>query len=390
MKPVPYFVLALAMGLPAVLVGLELPSWSHTASAKFALQSDLRVVYTPGYMLRTGQRKQIYDFAAVRRNQDQRISSDGGALPFLHPAYEVLLFVPISLIPYHAAYLLWVAVNLSVLGLIYLLLRQCVPDLLQIGPAWMLPALLLGFMPIAITIFEGQDSLLLLLILIASHRALESNEAAAGALLGLGIFRFQVLLPIACLFLVWRGAKFVTGWLAASAVMLAISSAITGTVAQIQYVQLLRQVGRVSDWFMIRRMPNLRALFAVSGLNSVLLFLASLIVFASVALVGFGLDARQKLLLSISTSALITYYFFLHDASILALPLLVSLNDFVARRDWVLTGLTAGTISAFSILWFARESFYLGAIFTAVFLSTQIYAIWRNNKVRGTEQPVAT
>src|SRR5260370_2528816 len=56
MKTVPHYVLALAMALPAILLGVEIPSWLSLRSQKIALQSDLRVFYTPGYMLRTGQR----------------------------------------------------------------------------------------------------------------------------------------------------------------------------------------------------------------------------------------------------------------------------------------------------------------------------------------------
>lgn len=390
MKAFPYLVVALSMGLPAVLVGLEIPSWSHLASSKLARQSDLRVVYTPGYMLRTGQRQEIYDFTAVRRNQDRRVAADGGALPFLHPAYEALLFVPLSFIPYNAAYRVWAAVNLGILGLIYYFLRPCLSDLCRIGPAWALPALLLGFMPIAFTILEGQDSLLLLLILVASYRRIRSSEIAAGALLGLGIFRFQVLLPVVGLFLIWRGVRLVAGWLAVSTAMIAISAAITGVVAQIQYVRLLGHMGRVSDWLLIRRMPNLRSLFVASGLSLWVLVLVSSIIFSLAALVGFRQDARQRFLLSISVSVLTTYYLFLHDASILALPLLVSLNDFVTRRDWILTGLTVGALSAFAIFWFARESFYLGALFTAFFLGTQVVAIWRANEAMPVEQQAAS
>ena len=87
MKPIPYYVLAVAMAVPAALVGVQIPSWLSLRSETLALQSDLRVFYTPGYMLRTGQRRDIYNFAAIRRNQDEKIASDNAAVPFLHPAF---------------------------------------------------------------------------------------------------------------------------------------------------------------------------------------------------------------------------------------------------------------------------------------------------------------
>ena len=93
MKPAPYYVLALAVALAAALVGVDIPSWFSLGSRTIALQSALRVFYTPGYMLRTGEARDLYDFAAIRRNQAEQIAADNGALPFLHPAYEAVLFI---------------------------------------------------------------------------------------------------------------------------------------------------------------------------------------------------------------------------------------------------------------------------------------------------------
>jgi hypothetical protein len=370
-KPVPYYVLALAMAVPAALVGVQISSWLSLLSEGLALQSDLRVFYTPGYMLRTGQRKDIYDFAAIRRNQDERVASDNAAVPFLHPAYEAAFFVPLSFLSYRMAYLVWAGANLAILGLIYFLLRPCLPDLSGLGPLWIPPALLLGFMPVAFTILAGQDSLFLLLILVMAYRRIASQELQAGFLLGLGMFRFQILLPIIALFLLWRGLKFVAGWLAGSAVILSISAAITGIAAQAQYAKLLRQMGGISIWLLIRRMPNLRGLFSAFGLGLIPLMLASLSIFIVAAVVGARQDARHKLLLAVSVSALATYYLFLHDLSVLALPLLLAINEAIARRNWVRAALVSASLSGFAIFWFARDSFYLGSVFTLLFFATE-------------------
>src|SRR5258708_13162227 len=98
MKPVPYYVLALAMAVPAILVGVELPSLLRFQS--LAVHSDFRVFYTPGYMLRTGQRKDIYYFPAVRPIHDERVAADDAAVPFGLPAYESVFFAPLSVRPY--------------------------------------------------------------------------------------------------------------------------------------------------------------------------------------------------------------------------------------------------------------------------------------------------
>ncbi len=380
MKPVPYYVLALAMAIPAVLVGVAIPSWLHLGSETYALQSDLRVVYTPGYMLRTGQAKDIYDFPAIRRNQSEKVAPDNGALPFLHPAYEAVLFMPLSFLPYRTAYVVWAGVNFTILGLVYFLLRPCLPNLSAVGPKWIPPALLLGFLPVAITIMEGQDSLLLLLIFVLAYRRIGSNELQAGVLLGLGMFRFQVLLPIVALFLLWRSLKFVAGWVVGSAAVLSASVVITGVGAQIQYVRLLRQMASVSFWPMLGRMPNLRGLFAACDFGMVPLALVSISIFLVAAVIGVRQDAQQRLLLAVSVSALVTYYLFLHDLSVLALPILLAINEAIGRRDWLRAALASAVLSGFAVLWFARDKFYLGALFTLFFLGTQEAGLWKQWK----------
>jgi hypothetical protein len=234
-------------------------------------------------------------------------------------------------------------------------------------------------MPIAFTILAGQDSLFLLLILVLVYRRLGSSELQAGMLLGLAMFRFQVLLPIVVLFLLWRNLKFVAGWVAGSVVVMSVSAAITGIGGQIQYLRLLRAMGGVSFWLLLRRMPNLRALFTAVGLGIVPLILASLLIFLAAAVVGAGRNPQQKFLVAITVSALVTYYLFLHDLSVLVLPVLVAINEAVGRRDWLRAALDSVVLSGFAVFWFARDSFYLGALLTLIFCATEGAELWDRN-----------
>ncbi len=379
MKLVPYYVLALAMAIPAILVGVEIPRWLFLWSPTAALESDLRVFYTPGYMLRTGQAKDIYNFPAIRRNQDERIAPDNGAVPFLHPAYEAAFFVPLSFLPYRAAYVVWAGVNFGILGLVYFLLRPCLPYLSEVGPEWIGPALLLGFMPVAFTILAGQDSLILLLILVLTYRRIESNELQAGVLLGLGMFRFQLLLPMVLLFLLWRSVKFVAGWALSSAAVLSVSVVITGVRAQMQYVGLLRQMGTVSLWLLLRRMPNLRGLFAACDFGMVPLALVSLSFFLVAVIMGARQRPPQRLLLAVSASVIVTYYLFLHDLSILALPVLVAINGAIGRMVWRRAAHASAVLLGFAVLWFAPDRFYLGALLTLFFFVTSGAGLWKQD-----------
>jgi Glycosyltransferase family 87 len=383
-KTIPYWALALVMAVPAILVGLEIPTWYFFGSQPVMLQSDLRVLYTPAYMLRTGQRKNIYNFSAIRSNQEKTIADDGGALPFLHPAYEAGLVVPLSFLPYRAAYFVWAFVNFAVLALVFFLFRDCLPHLSSIGPKWTLPALLLGFMPIAFAILEGQDSIFLLLIVVVAYRRIASHQVQAGMLLGLGAFRFQIILPIIALFLVWRGLKIVAGWIVSSAAMWGASVAITGIRAQMQYIELLHQVGRVSSRLLLDRMPNIRALFTAYSLGIVPIVALTIFIFVVAAVVGNRENARQKLFLAVCVSSLVPWYLFIHDLSLLALPILVAIDEAIGRKDWLSAALPSAVLCGFGIFWFTRSTLYVGVLFTLFFFATQVVKLWSREHLRST------
>src|SRR5438876_4352759 len=372
MKAVPYYVLALALSLPAVLVGVEIPSFLLLGTRTLALQSDFRVFYTPAYMLRTHQQRDIYAFSSIRRNQDLRVAPDNGAVPYLHPAYEAALFIPFSFLPYSSASLVWAGVNFAVLALVFFLMRPRLENLSAVGPGWISPGLLLGFFPVAFTILAGQDSLILLLATVGAFRRISKSECHAGVLLGLGMFRFQVLLPIILLFILWRRFNFVFGWLVSSAAVLTASAMITGVGAQVQYAKLLLQMGAVSYWPLLRRMPNLRALLLAFGLGKFPLVILSLGVVFAAALIGMKQNSEQRLVLAISISCLMTYFLFMHDLSLLVLPILLAMDAAVFRMDWRRFAGTAAVPLLFAVFWFATDRFYLGALFTSAFLIVKV------------------
>ena len=375
MKPIPFYVIALALAIPAALVGLELPAWYGVSRQVLAFNSDLRVFYTPGYMLRTGQRKQIYDLSEIRRNQAKVVAKDDNAAPFLHPAYEAIVFVPLSFLPYRTAYLAWAAINFLVLSVIFLLISPNLKELSSIGPKWMTPALLLGFMPIAFAIIEGQDSLFLLLVLILVYKRIQCSQFQAGLLLSLGMFRFQILLPIIALFLLWRSLKFVSGWALGSLAIGALSAFITGINAQMQYITLLRAMGGVSFWELLRRMPNLRALFAAMGLGIAPVAFVSAVIFCGAFVLGIPQNLQERLTIAISASALVPYYLFFHDLSILVLPMLLLLDRTLAQRDWARTALISLTFSGFAVFWFTSGKLYLATLLSLLFFVTQAITV---------------
>src|SRR5262249_46875651 len=146
----------------------------------------------------------IYDYDEVKRLQDSNISQEVVGMPFIHPAYEALFFVPFSFLRFRGVYFAFLAVNL-------LLLTSCLrtlrPKLETLARIWKpLPAaVLFTFLPVAAALLQEQDSILLLSLLTLAYVALGgSKEFRAGLLVGLGLFRLQLVIPIAAAFLLWR------------------------------------------------------------------------------------------------------------------------------------------------------------------------------------------
>jgi len=91
---------------------------------------DFTIFYSAGTMVQSGMAASLYDERAEFQTQRQfapEVSTRHGALPYNHPPFEAVLFVPLSFLAYLPAYLTWDAVNLGLLVLALLLLRRHVP-----------------------------------------------------------------------------------------------------------------------------------------------------------------------------------------------------------------------------------------------------------------------
>jgi len=130
-----------------------------------------------------------------------------GVYAFINPPAYALLFAPLALLPYRLAYLVWVLLGLAALALALWQLRPLVPRLR--GERWLLAiGLALGFGPLFTVVSNGQNTLLSLLLHGLILRALlAGQDVRAGLLIGLGMLKPQLFLPLLPLALVrgrWR------------------------------------------------------------------------------------------------------------------------------------------------------------------------------------------
>jgi hypothetical protein len=315
--------------------------------------SDFVSFYTAGKILERGTPKQLYDIHlqyAIQREIAPNVRIRQGALPFVRPAFEAWIFWPLSHLSYRAAFVLWSLFNCACLILTILCLRQEIPDLHKISPL-LTVASSLSYFPVFFTILQGQDSILLFSVYVLGYRALRCDRQFLGGMtLGLGIFKFPLLIPFLIPFVVKRKLHVVFGFGLTSMVLAAVSIATVGLSAAAYYPRYLlsidsiaRGVNRPQD------MPNIRGLLSVLLPTSSPRTGALLLVLLSILLLGFvirkwSFDASYHgaaftlgLALNVIATVLVSYHCHAFDLCILLLPIglvlgLVLSNEPIAPR----------------------------------------------------------
>src|SRR6266700_764486 len=313
----------------------------------FCMQFLAWLTFLPKALRGHADFRQLYDYAAQTYFQNTLVSNDERALPFIRPAYQALMFVPFSLLPYRTAYLGFLLLNVLLLALAFLILQPRLRGLSRVWPG-LPPALFLGFYPVALALMQGQDSILLLALLAAALVSLERNrDLTAGALAGVGLFKFQIVVPIVLLFLLWRRWRFVKGFMF-SAILVGLLSFITcGWAETVVFVHSLLSVGaglpavpgEINFPLRINIMANLRGLiYGLASLRApqrwlqVTTLLLSSLVVISVRARGRQQRGGDALVLAITAGVVVSYYLFIHDLSILLIPIVLTLDRSISRN----------------------------------------------------------
>ena len=344
-KPVPpYYVKGLALGVTAYLIGIHLWTWVFLLPTFLGGRADFRQLYTAGYMVRSGYARQLYDYDAQLHFQRLLVGPGDVPLPFIRPAFEALLFAPFSFLHYRAAYFTFLLFNVVLLAICFRLLRARLDNLADVHP-WLPTAMFLGFLPLAAALMQGQDSILLLTLLTVCLTLLDrGRDFVAGLLIGLGLFKLQIVLPLGLLFLVWRRWRFSVGFVITSAAMAFLSIWVTGSLQAQSYARSLLSVstgsGSLENQFsypvQVAQMANLHGLiFGLAHTRMSGFFVraatisTSALVFVVSAVLVRGRQSSDNLLVAISISAVVSYYLLIHDLSVLFLPVAITLNRYL-------------------------------------------------------------
>ena len=323
-------------------------------------RADFRQLYAAGYLARSGQGANLYNYDVEAQVQN-RMVSPGPPLPFDHLAYESLLYAPFSLFRYSVAYYAFAAFNLLLLITAQQILR---PDLLPLEAygKFLPEGIFFCFFPAAIAVIQGQDSILLLLIAVLAYRALEKGrETRAGLLLSLGLFKFQFILPVVLLFLLWRKWRVVAGAAVSGLALLGLSTlvagisgmrAFTGTLVEMS-VGLTGLPQQLKFGTYPSAMPILRGFInAVAAARFSAGAIQATVIVATIALILVAYWMRPSLDVAILAAVLASYHGLIHDSTLLVLPLGIILARSVREKNQV--------VGFFALLLFATPAILFG------------------------------
>jgi hypothetical protein len=307
---------------------------------------DFTAFYTAGAALRCGLGHQLYDQQLqyeVQKNCAGYSSPRQGALPYIHPPFEALIFLPFTLLPYSQAFMVWDLLGLAELFFVACLLRRSLSALRSI-PAWEFVLGSLAFFPVFACLLQGQDSILLLLLCTLGFNALKrESHLISGCWFALGAFKFQWMLPIILLILIWKMRRAAAGFAAVSLVLGLVSAELAGWQNMLLYPAYALHVAKSPSLGGVASnlMPNLRGLVLgwpwpfSSAIGNAAVVLGSLALVLLAAMRGGGAPQPQRLELQFSlaviVSGLIGWHSNAHDLSLLILPL-VLLADYCLNR----------------------------------------------------------
>ena len=306
---------------------------------------DFTIFYTAGTILRQGLGHQLYDKKVQYEVQESftgHIAFRKGPLPYNHPPFEALIFVPLTLLPYPQAFAAWDLLNVGALFGVAVLLRKSVGTL-HLIPPWKFVMGSIAFFPVFACLLEGQDSILLLLFCaLAFHALRKKADLVGGCWLALAAFKFQFIVPIVLLLVIWKRRRVALGFGAVAIVLGFISVKLVGVEPMLQYPGYVLQIANTPGLGGLppEYLPNLRGLamgwhgLFSGAVGAALASLSSIVVFLFAAWKGRASARPGKLELQFSlailVSGLIAWQTNSHDLSLLILPL-VLITDYCLR-----------------------------------------------------------
>jgi Glycosyltransferase family 87 len=272
----------------------------------------------------------LYDLPIQRQTEQALIGRND--IPYNHPPYELLVWLPLSPLGFHAAFWIWRLVSCLLLMLASCLLAKVLAPRFGCGALFIIA---LAFFPVPYCLWMGQDSVLMLAIFCGcTWFLMNGRDFGAGLILGLGCFKLELVLPIAAVYFLWRRWRLLFGFLCSAVTVSGVSLAMVGYSGIFQLAHLLIQ-GQTAKGMAVHpvMMPNIRGLLALLPFLSpnmqsavAVSVSAGLLMVVAVALRKDQPPERLFALL-VCFSTLVSFHLNLHDLTLLVLPIAMVLRS---------------------------------------------------------------
>lgn len=197
-----------------------------------ALNHDFLNIYTGASLALEGRFDVLHDPGVQFAREREIAAGLRQVVPFVRPAVYAVLLSPLALLPYRAAFVVWLAFQ-------SLLLAAC---LVWAWRRWGADAFLWGILslPAALGIAHGQDGPVMLAAACAGYELLRRGRPRAGGMawsFGLVKFHLWLLLPVALA--AKKEWKVLSGYAAGGAALAAATLLLGGAEGAANYVRLL-------------------------------------------------------------------------------------------------------------------------------------------------------
>jgi|SRR3989344_1702887 len=306
--------------------------------------SDFISYYTGAYTIRTGEGSKLYDLQVQYDNQQEILFKEQKSevedsfvgfikiLPYVNIPPLALFIIPLTFIPFIAAYKLFVLANL----LLCIIIIISVPKVFNnIRPFTFWVFLPLLFYPSFGALFVGQITPLLLLLLITIYYFLKTKKYfLVGVLSGLLFLKMQyvVIIPY-LLILVPKKLEYIKGLLISALILLGLSFMIAGPTFITDYLSFVFSVQKPEYGVGLGKMFTLHAslikLFGDRGLfEKDLLVVNSILYFISIYIFSHlkKIPLAFKYAVAIIWMLVFSIHSINYDYSLILIPIFILIN----------------------------------------------------------------
>jgi hypothetical protein len=294
--------------LPGIVLTLAIlgSGWERFTT----MRNDFLQFYVSTHLLGTPG---LYDVEANRVLREALAPNAHIAYFPIRPAFHTMLVWPLRWLPLHWAFACFELFSVGCLILFVKMFSKRCPTL---------PVYASLSVPVAVCLMNGQDAILVLLVVgLAILLAEQERSFAAGLILSLCAIKFHLFFFLPVMLLVQKRWKILAGLVSGSLVLLLSTFAIQGWRWPLDLLSVLRKP-ELSPF--VQMMPNLHGLWYGLGVDCLGLEVASfLVVGVLVIMASRNSHINQGISAVVIAGVLTSYHAYLYDPILLFVPLVL-------------------------------------------------------------------